>query len=482
MGNSASEELIATKPNTGLRVVRLQSNNVLRLVAVDITPEGNLVLIGGKNGAGKSSVLNSMAMAIGGAAFVPTEPIHTGETDGSVTLDLGDLIVTRKFTRDRIHANECVSGLAVGTIDAPDKKLPCNCTPTYSETRSTLVVTNKEGARYPSPQAMLDKLLGKLTFDPLAFARLSETSEGRKQQQEILRRVVNLDTSDIDNQRKTAYTERTMQKKTLDIKQAQMLALPKFDGVPAEELSIDAITQEMEEAERLQKLADTTQQIYEKIKRNIEAHTIQVHEAADRIAKLEVQLQTAKVDHGQLVMQLNALTEESITLNQTVNIAKADVPDTAVLRQKLNETIEINAKVRANLKCFDASTEVAQLERLVADTTSLIERVDKIKREALAAVTFPVPGLGLTDDGVIFNELPFNQAATSEQLRVSVAIGLALNPKLKVLLIRSGNLLDDDSLKLVAAQAEAADAQVWCEYVTADAKDVQVMIEEGRVV
>jgi len=49
------------------------------------------------------------------------------------------------------------------------------------------------------------------------------------------------------------------------------------------------------------------------------------------------------------------------------------------------------------------------------------------------------------------------------------------------LLIRGGNLLDDDSLKLVAEQAEAADAQVWVEWVTADAKDVQVMIEDGRV-
>ena len=80
-----------------------------------------------------------------------------------------------------------------------------------------------------------------------------------------------------------------------------------------------------------------------------------------------------------------------------------------------------------------------------------------------------------------FGSLPFSQASSSEQLRVSVAIGLALNPKLKVLLIRSGNLLDDDSLKAVAAQAEAAEAQVWVEWVTANAEGVSVMIEDGRV-
>jgi hypothetical protein len=92
-----------------------------------------------------------------------------------------------------------------------------------------------------------------------------------------------------------------------------------------------------------------------------------------------------------------------------------------------------------------------------------------------------VPGLGLSDDGVTFGGLPFAQASSSEQLRVSVAIGLALNPKLKVLLIRNGNMLDDDSLKAVAAQAEEAGAQVWCEWVTSNPEGVSVMIEDGRV-
>lgn len=461
----------------GLRVIRLQSNNVMRLVAVDITPEGHLVMIGGKNGAGKSSVLNSMAMAIGGAAFVPAEPIRTGETEASVVLDLGDLIVTRKFSRDKIHANECVSGIDVTAIqDAGKKTLPCNCTPTFSETRSTLVVTNKDGARYPSPQAMLDKLLGKLTFDPLEFSRLAP-----KPQEEVLRRVVNLDTSTIDAERKLAFSERTMVKKIFEIKEAQLMALPKFEGVPTVEIPISDVGAEIQQAEEFRKVAEEAERSVEQAQRQVGIYTVEEKSLELSIKRIEEQLQTERQKlltlqsgHATAVADLTAKTVVAKTAHDAV-------PDVSVLHAKLTTVETTNAKVRANLKHAEAAAEVAELDKQIAAKTATIERADAAKRATLEAVTFPVPGLGLTDDGVTFNGLPFAQASSSEQLRVSVAIGLALNPKLKVLLIRSGNLLDDDSLKLVADQAAAADAQLWCEWVTSDATEVQVMIEEGRV-
>jgi hypothetical protein len=81
---------------------------------------------------------------------------------------------------------------------------------------------------------------------------------------------------------------------------------------------------------------------------------------------------------------------------------------------------------------------------------------------------------------VDFNGLPLEQASSADQLRISVSIGLALNPKLKVILIRDGSLLDDDALKSVADMAAQADAQVWMERV-GKTGDVSVVIEDGMV-
>ena len=61
-----------------------------------------------------------------------------------------------------------------------------------------------------------------------------------------------------------------------------------------------------------------------------------------------------------------------------------------------------------------------------------------------------------------------------------MAIGLALNPKLPVLLIRDGSLLDEDHLEMLAKMAEDADAQVWIERV-GDKDKTAVVIEDGAV-
>jgi DNA repair exonuclease SbcCD ATPase subunit len=86
-----------TKEN-GLVIVNLVAENFQRLKAINITPNANTVLITGKNGAGKSSVLDSIVSALCGKDYCPEKPIRTGEKGARVELDLGKYKVTRTFT------------------------------------------------------------------------------------------------------------------------------------------------------------------------------------------------------------------------------------------------------------------------------------------------------------------------------------------------------------------------------------------------
>jgi DNA repair exonuclease SbcCD ATPase subunit len=446
-----------------MKVIQLQSNNVMRLQAVDITPEGNLVMVGGKNGAGKSSVLNSIAMALGGKDLAPIEPIRNGETEASIKLDLGDLIVTRTFKRAFIRKEE-------------DKAATADNFLSWGETESSLIVTNKDGARYPSPQAMLNKMLSNLTFDPLAFKELDP-----KPQDEVLRKLMKIDTTQIDAARKAAYEERTIQHKTRDIKMAQLIKMPKHDDAPAEEVSFDVITAQLKEAERIRGVAEGLRIPAEqslRAKQGVE-NALAVTRAA--IKEREEQLIVLRASLDVQEKDLARVNTDLLRATGLFEEASRAVPDTEALRAKLTEANEINAKVRDNQAYEKASHEVIDVENRIEELNYAITTADEDKRKLLEAAKFPVDGLGLSDTGVMFNGVPLSQASTAEQLRVSVAIGLALNTNLKVLLIRSGNLLDEDSLKLVALQAEAADAQVWMEYVTSDPKAVQIMIEDGHV-
>ena len=158
-----------------MKIIKLKAENVKRLEAVTITPDGNLVVIGGRNAQGKTSVLDSITYALAGALSHPDRPIRDGEDKAKIVCELDDLIVTRTFTPKG----------------------------------GSLIVSNKEGAKYASPQAMLDELTGKLTFDPLAFSRMPP-----KEQVNTLKSLVGLDFSELDAKRQALYDER---RKTSDL-------------------------------------------------------------------------------------------------------------------------------------------------------------------------------------------------------------------------------------------------------------------------
>jgi len=108
-----------------------------------------------------------------------------------------------------------------------------------------------------------------------------------------------------------------------------------------------------------------------------------------------------------------------------------------------------------------------------------IAEIDAEKAKRVAEAKMPIEGLGFTDSGVTFKGIPFEQISSAEQLRVSVAIGIALNPDLRVLLIRDGSLLDSDNLALIAEMAAEHDVQVWIERVEEDGAGF--IIEDGEV-
>ena len=118
---------------------------------------------------------------------------------------------------------------------------------------------------------------------------------------------------------------------------------------------------------------------------------------------------------------------------------------------------------------------------LCQEIVERMEARDAEKRAAVAAAKFPVEGLGFGDGIVMLNGVPFDQASAAETLKVSVAIGMAANPKLRVILIRDGSLLDEDSRAQISAMAKESDYQLWIE-VAGRGEATGFVIEDGQVV
>ena len=171
---------------------------------------------------------------------------------------------------------------------------------------------------------------------------------------------------------------------------------------------------------------------------------------------------------------------EAIAVGLEEVAALAD-KDTTVIKQEINQAETTNRLVRMRDHRAALVTSQDVLEAEAQAYTVHITAIDDHKRDMLAAVKLPVDGLTIEDDCVYLNEIPLDGLSGAQLLRLSVAIGLAANPTLKVMTVKDASLLDEDSLKIITDMAIEADAQVWLEIVgTGDGSGV--LIEEGEIV
>lgn len=418
-----------------MKIIKLTSQNVKKLSAVEITPSGELVIIGGKNGAGKSSVLDSIMYAMAGENALPPKPVRSGQKKAKVRLDLGDLIVTRTFTA------------AGGT---------------------TLTVTAQDGRKYPSPQAVLNALAGKLSFDPLKFSQ-----ESVSEQAKTLADMVGVNFKAFDEEYAALYAERTAVNR--DLKSA--LATLQANG-PAPEAGLpDKPVEVREFMEELDKVA-----VHNQNNQRVRADRERLKTIFDNTFAL---IAYKKAELERLQAEINNLQEEADTVEQQLRTVDAKVEDlvdidTADIRKKWAAAEETNRKIHHASKFRGIQETVRLMEAKAEKLTDKLEANRAKRADAIHNAKFPIEGLSIGDDGVTLKGIPFSQASSAEQLKVSVAIGLALNPKLKVLLIRDGSLLDNDSLAMVGEMAAKAGAQVWMERVE-EGGSVSVVIEDGHI-
>ena len=410
-----------------MKIVGLHAENVKRLRAVDITPDPDVQVVGGRNAQGKTSVLDAIWLALGGgkASKTITRPVRDGQDHATVVLDLGDLKVTRTWN---------------------------------TQGRSTLRVEAADGARYTSPQAILDRLVGAMSLDPLAFTRLPA-----RQQREALLDLVDLDVdlAALEAERAALYTERT----EVGREGKALGDIVVDDTLPAEETSMQRLIADLHDAQ------EHNARI-EQVRREYSATCDRFEAAAKRVEDLRHRLESLEAD-------LAAARQQKERADAALAASNAPI-DTGAIEARMRTVETENAKIRANNAARDRAAEAEALRSQYQDLTSRITAIDNRKARALASARFPVDGLGFDDAGVTYRGVPFSQASGAEQIRVSVAMAMALNPRLRVLRIMDGSLLDAEAMDAIRTQVADADFQLWIERV-GDADDGAVVIEDGQV-
>jgi hypothetical protein len=417
------------------KITRLQADNFKKLTVLDIRPGGGVVPIRGRNAQGKSSTLDAIMAALGGKSVMPGKPVRRGEDEGAIRLELDDgVVILRRFTVD-------------GKGDS-------------------IEVTNAEGFKAPSPQKMLDGLYASVAFDPLAFTRLDAPKQLAN-----LRSLVKLDV-DVDaleRQIAADYDKRRDLNRDLKTAEGQLAQMPKHEGVPAEPVDEAALEGAIANASEVNSQIERRKVNREDFARRLQANRDRVAELEDQIADLEAQRDSYK----------NAIVEQEQQLAAAEPLPEpVDVTEVQACLRAARQT---NEQIGANKRHHAQELLVISLRDQVTKlSTSMDERRTQIAG-AIERANMPVPCLSFGDGEVLLNGLPLDQASSAEQLRVSTAIGMATSPKLRVMLVRDGSLLDDEGEKILADLAEQNDFQLWVEAVDASGK-VGIVLEDGAVV
>lgn len=435
-----------------MHILELIAENYKRLRVVEITPKGRVVQITGKNGQGKTSVLDAIWGALVGSKAIAEKPVRTGALKARIRMNLGELVVTRIISPNGTH---------------------------------TLTVETAKGVKVASPQKMLDELLGELSFDPLAFIGMKP-----KEQVETLRQVakVELDIDALNSENAKDYEERTAINRDVKRLEGEAAAITVQDGLPKDKQDEAAILAEITNANTANQAAQAQFKAKQELggkagvaKNAVEDHRNFIEDQKLKMENLAAQLKAAKdavKAAEQALPSLEATAAE--TLAEYEAAPSGELVDVAALTHQLQQVQLINREIDKRSRRQSVELQLAGKKRESEELTRAIERREEEKAAALAGAKLPMEGLSFDENRAMFKGIPLDQLGEAEQIRISTSIAMAANPKLRVIRIMHGEALDEDSLAVIAKMAEENDFQIWMAKVDSTGK-VGIFLEDGAV-
>ena len=401
-----------------MRIICLEIENIKGLKSVAIEPAARgLIIIKGNNGAGKSSVLDSILYLFAGGRTIPKHVIRDGCSEGRVFVNCGEYVIEKKWTQGGANV--------------------------YLEVRTS------EGQPAKSPQSLLASLFDRVGFDPLAFAQMKPD-----EQVATLQRIGGLDFTKHDTTYKMTFDERTVVNREAKTLEARLNAIPVVNA-PNEEQSAVELSERYNALGRLKAKREAAESV------------------TDRIDHMKKQI-------AQLESDRDVITKEAKMISKQLGDPTDPITYMSEVQTQLADLDETNRKVRQKRDRLTLAKDLKDRREKADDLTQALHGLDEAKKKKIESADFP-EGLGFDDEGVLLRGRPLVVASSAEKLKASVAVGLLLNPKLRVLTIREGALLDDESMETLNESAIENNAQILVERV-GDHDDTGILLEAGEVV
>ena len=405
-----------------------------------------------------SSALNALVMTLCGKSGMGTKDypaiaLRDGQKKGKVTVELTgstDLHEDTGLTAE-LSLRRKASGVVVEEFRLLDST----------------------GAEAPEPRKTLQRLFQLKAFDPLEFERMKP-----KEKASCVQQMLGLDLSKYDKEHKSVFEERTAVGRDGKKLAAQLEAMEKHKDVPSEEVKVVDLMEEVDKLKEENKIRDAMAKLAEDLKKSQVELTSEADALVEKIAVLQKQLKETK-------SKIEAAEKAEAEARKKLGKLPDRTEDIAAVKEKIAQADETNRKVRENQSYDKLAAELKESRGQWQKLTDRLNEIAEERAEEVAGADWPIEGMELQEDGLVWNGLPFEQASTSQRIMASVAVGMRLNPELRLLVCEHGSDLDLDTLNALDEVLKQHDFQMLCEVVCRSKEDEErcaVVIADGEVV
>lgn len=402
-----------------IKISSLEIENTKRVKAVKLEPsENGLTIVGGKNGQGKTSVLDSIAWALGGDKYRPSQP----QRAGSVLPPSLHVVLSNGLVVERKGKN------------------------------SDLRVIDPEG--HKSGQQLLNEFVEQLALNLPKFMESSN-----KEKANTLLRIIGVGDKlyELETQEQSLYNERAAIGRIGDQKKKYAHELEYYDDVPKELISASELIKQQQSILAKNGENQRKREQAERYAREFEEAKSAFENAKKRLLEAE---ENAAVARQNALDLLDESTEE--------------------LERNILEIDNINRKVRCNLDKEKAEDDAKQYLEKYDTLTAEINNVRKEKYDLLNSANLPLKGLSVADGELTYNGYKWDNMSGSEQLKVATAIVRKLNPDCGFVLLDKLEQMDTDTLKEFGAWLEGEGLQAIATRVSTG-DECSIIIEDGYV-
>jgi chromosome segregation ATPase len=378
----------------------------------------SVVVISGKNGAGKSSIVQALFLGIAGKTSLGRgKDVEDVVRHGA---DKAEISVTLADTKRELRVKYSVTSSGTEKMD----------------------VWASDGGKVS--RADLASMLSQYTIDPLWFSQLKPT-----ERYDEICRLSGIDVA--GDKAKMEEAKRALSDASAALRSAG--AEPTWSGGVPVRVDTAALREELRQASAK-------------------------NEAAAQQYARKQQAQLAVVQFDREIAALNERRKAAVEAQMEATLPRVDVSD---VTEKMKSAETANAAADAydaHVMRFQRWCDLAKIKDHSADA---VRSAQESFRSKVAEAKLPVPGLRLDENGELYlGETRFDLLNTAERIKAAVRVAAAANPELKVISVEDGSRLDEDGMKALEEIADELGYQVFVERV-GEEKD-SIVIREGKVV